>query len=202
MKAILSTSGWAANAAPAVSPSPVTILTTPCGEAGFLDQFAQRRRAQRRLLGRLEHDGAARRQGRAEFPGGHQEGEVPRDDLPDHADRLAGRVAEELAAGHIGHGDGKGLAVDLGGPAGHVAEEVHGQWDVGRPGHGQRLAVVERFQFGELVGVFFQQVAQLPDQTAALRGCHSGPRPRLQRPPGGMNRGVDIGLIARRRNGR
>ena len=92
---------------------------------------------------------------------------------------------------------GNRLAVDLGGPAGHVAEQVDGQRDVGRPGHGQRLAVVERFQFGEFVAVFFQQVAQFPDQAAALRGGHFGPRPRLERPPGRMDRGVDIGLIAR-----
>ena len=33
---------------------------------------------------------------RAELPGGHQQREVPRDDLPDHAERLAQRVGVEV----------------------------------------------------------------------------------------------------------
>ena len=41
VKAILSTSGCAARAAPAVSPNPGTIFTTPSGNAGFLHQFTQ-----------------------------------------------------------------------------------------------------------------------------------------------------------------
>ena len=49
---------------------------------------------QRRLLGRLEDDGAAGRQGRAPLPRLHQQREVPRDDLADDADRLVPRVAE------------------------------------------------------------------------------------------------------------
>ena len=49
--------------------------------------------SERRLLGRLHHDRAAGRQRRAPLPGDHQRREVPRNDLPHHADRLAPRVA-------------------------------------------------------------------------------------------------------------
>ena len=99
VKATLSTSGWAASAAPAVSPKPGDDIHHALREARLLNQLAQPQGAERRLLGRLEHDRAARRQGRAEFPGGHQQRKVPGNDLPHHADRLAERVAEELAAG-------------------------------------------------------------------------------------------------------
>ena len=111
------------------------------------------------MLGRLQHNGAARRQGRAQLPGRHQQRKIPGNDLANHANRLPGRIAEELAAGQVRHGNGKGLAVDLGGPTGHIAEEIDGQRDVGRPGDCQRLAIVERFQFRELVGVLLQQIA-------------------------------------------
>lgn len=49
------------------------------------DQFHQYADAQRGLLGGLEYHAVAGGQGRGEFPGGHQQREVPRDDLADHA---------------------------------------------------------------------------------------------------------------------
>ena len=51
------------------------------GDAGLGDQLGQPQRGQRRLLGGLEHHGAAGRQRRAELPRRHQQREVPRDDL-------------------------------------------------------------------------------------------------------------------------
>ena len=60
VKAILSTSVCAASAAPAVSPKPGTMLTTPAGKPGLLDQLAQPQRGERRLLGGLEHDACSR----------------------------------------------------------------------------------------------------------------------------------------------
>jgi len=59
VKATLSTSGWAASAAPAVSPKPVTAFTTPFRHAGLGDEAGQAQRGQRGLLGRLEHHGVA-----------------------------------------------------------------------------------------------------------------------------------------------
>ena len=96
VKAILSTPGCAASAAPA-SPKPVTTLTTPCGHAGLHAQLGQPQRRQRRLLGRLEHDGAARREHRAELPDRQADRAVPRVDRADHADRLLQRVREDVA---------------------------------------------------------------------------------------------------------
>ena len=85
------------------------------------DEFQQHADAQRGLLGRLEHHAVAGGQRRGQLPGGHQQREVPRDDLPDHAQRLVDVV-------------GHGAVVDLGGgaflgadAAGEVAEVVGGQ---------------------------------------------------------------------------
>ena len=48
-------------------------------EAGFLHQFAETQCRERCLLGWLEHDATARGEGGAEFPGGHQQREIPRE---------------------------------------------------------------------------------------------------------------------------
>ena len=65
------------------------------------DQLHQQHDRGRGLLGRLEHDGVAGGERRGELPGGHQDREVPRDDLADDAERLVEVV-------------GDGVVVDLG----------------------------------------------------------------------------------------
>ena len=153
VNATLSTSLCAASAAPAVSPKPGTTFTTPSGTPGLGDQLAQPHRGQRGLLGRLEHHAVPRRQRRAELPGRHQQREVPRDDLADHADRLAQRVGVPVRARHVRHRDADRVALDLGGPARHVMEQVRGQRHVGGLRHRERLAVIQRLQLGKLVDV-------------------------------------------------
>lgn len=71
--------------------------------------------AQRGLLGRLEHHAVTGGQRWGEFPGGHQDREVPRDDLPEHAPRFMDVV-------------GHSIAVDFGGAdaTGEVAKVVGG----------------------------------------------------------------------------
>ena len=97
VKATLSTSGCLASAAPAVSPKPVTMLTTPSGMPASAISSPKRRRRERRLLGGLEHDRAARGERRRELPGRHHQREVPRDDLADDADRFAQGVGVPVA---------------------------------------------------------------------------------------------------------
>ncbi|MCY1257796.1 hypothetical protein D9M70_59930 [compost metagenome] len=130
--------------------------------AGFQHQFGQLEGGQRGFVGGLEYHGAAGGQCRAEFPAGQQQGKVPGDDGAHHADRLAADVAVELVIGHQRQGRVDGGAFDLGGPAGHVAEEVDGQLHVHDLGHGGALAVVQAFQLGQFLGVAFHQVGQAP----------------------------------------
>ena len=91
-------------------------------EARFQNQFAEAQDGKRCLLGGLQYHRAARSQCRPQFPGGHEQREVPRDDLPDHADRLAQRVSKILRTRCIRHRDRNGRAFDLGRPARHVAK--------------------------------------------------------------------------------
>ena len=103
VNAILSTSGCSTIAAPAVRPSPVTMLTTPGGKPGCRRKLGQRERRQRRLLGRLQHRRAAGADRRRELPRRHQQRVVPRDDLAGDADRLAQREAHRV----VGHRDAR-----------------------------------------------------------------------------------------------
>src|SRR3954447_6934841 len=69
VKAILSTPGWSTSAAP-VSPSPAMTLSPPSGRPRLERELAEAQRRERRLLGGLEDDRAARRQRRGDLPGG------------------------------------------------------------------------------------------------------------------------------------
>ena len=163
------------------------------GNAGFLNQFAEAQRAERSLLGGLEHDRAARGERGAEFPRRHHQREVPRDNLADDADRLAQRVRKILRAVR---GDGDGVAFDLGGPAGHVAEHVHGAGHVGDARDGEGLAIVERFELREFVGVLFDEVGELPDEPAAFGGSHLRPRAAIEGRAGGVDGAIDVLFLA------
>ena len=66
------------------------------GESGFLDQFAQPQRGERGLFCGFQNHGATGGQRRSELPCGHQQREVPGNDLPNDADRLAQRVRRNL----------------------------------------------------------------------------------------------------------
>ena len=52
------------------------------------DQLGQDQDGHRGRFGRLEHDTVTGAEGRGQLPGGHQDREVPRDDLADDAERL------------------------------------------------------------------------------------------------------------------
>ena len=68
------------------------------GKPGFQHQFAHAQRRQRRLLRRLHHHGTTRRQGRPEFPGLHQQREIPRNNLAHDAHGLVFGISEVIAA--------------------------------------------------------------------------------------------------------
>ncbi len=162
------------------------------GHAGLGDEPGQAQRGQRSLLGGLEDHAVASGERRAELPRRHQQREVPRDNLPDHAERLAQRVGVEVRARHVGHRDVDRVALDLGGPAGHVVEQVCGQWHVSRLRHGEGLAVVQRLELGQLVGVLQDQVTDPPDDPPPLRRGHPAPRTLLERPPRRPHSPVDV----------
>ena len=56
-------------------------------QADLAANLGEGERGDRRVAGGLEHDGVAHRQRGGDLPGHHQQGEVPGDDLADHAER-------------------------------------------------------------------------------------------------------------------
>ena len=103
------------------------MLTTPAGSPASSISSPSRSADSGVCSAGLSTTVHAGRERRAELPGRHQQREVPRDDLPDHADRLLARVGEELRPGRGDAGDRDRVALDLRRPARHVVEQVGGQ---------------------------------------------------------------------------
>ncbi len=150
-------------------------------------QLAQPQRAQRRLLGGLEHDGAAGGKRGRELPRGHQQREIPRDDLPADADRLLARVAEHSGLVDRQHVAGRAL-----GPAREVAEMSGSGRDVDDLGELDGLAVVERLELGQLVGVLLDRLGQTGQHARAIGRRCLRPRAALERSTSGAHGAIDV----------
>jgi hypothetical protein len=136
-------------------------------------QLTEQQRRERRLLGRLEDDRAPRRERWGHLPRGHQQREVPRNDLRGHPDRLP--QGEPEVGVRVVRRDRQRAALDLGGPARHVVEHVGRQRHVGRLGHRERLPVVQRLEECELLEVLQDQVTELVNHPAAPPVGHLAP---------------------------
>ena len=89
-------------------------------------------------------------------------------------------------------------ALDLGRPAGHVAEIAGNQRDIDVLGNDDRFAIVERFDFSQRPGVLFNQIGQPEQQTLPLIGPHFGPGRRLEGLTRSAYRAIDIAFGCRR----
>ncbi|MCY1297260.1 hypothetical protein D9M70_466930 [compost metagenome] len=98
----------------------------------------------------------------------------------------------ELLVRHQRHGHLDAAAFDLGGPAGHVAQEVDGQLHVHHPRHLRALAVVQALQLGQLLGVALHQVGEFPQQVLAFARTHAAPRRVVEGLAGGPHGAVDV----------
>src|SRR5437870_8162170 len=157
-------------------------------DLGLLQQLGEEQRAEWRLLGWLEDHAVAAGEGRRELPRGHEQREVPRDDLPHHADRLAQRVAEVLPRKRYL----LSRSIELGHPAGVVAKCGCGQRHVKQQRIVDRLPVVERFELRELVGPLLEHVTDLPQDLRPFRRRQLTPRAAIEGPAGGGNGAVDV----------
>lgn len=113
------------------------------GRQQIADQFDQHADPQRGLFGWLEHDAVTGSQRRSELPGGHQEREVPRDDLPDHAQRLMNVIGNSIT---VDFGSAAFLSTQH---ASEVAEVIGGERDISVEGFADRFAVVPGFGDGQ-----------------------------------------------------
>ena len=160
------------------------------GQAGLVREVGEVRGGQRGPLRRLEDDGVAGRECRADAPRGEHQGRVPGRD--DHRD--AGGVP-----GHV-VGVTPGLELGMAQPVDRVVGEepdVHG--DAGHdptPMRPEQRAVVEGLDLGELLDVRLDGVGEAEEDLAPLLRAH--PRPRRERGAGCGDGRVRLGLSAAR----
>jgi len=169
-------------------------------QAGLLgDQPGQPQHRERGVLRRLEHDRAAGRQGRRDLLGEQRQRRVPRDHRAHHADRLAQREDQVIAA-LVGR---QRLAGQLVGPAGVMIEDVG--HEVRRHGvdlaEAQRDAVVQGLQAEQLAGVRADQVRDRAEHPDPLAGPGARPRALVERPARRAHGAVDVGRAGDRERG-
>ena len=104
--------------------------------------------------------------------------------------------ARYFAPGCVGNRERNGVAFDLRGPSRHIAEEVHGERDVGGLGDVQRFAVVETFDVAELLGMLFEQIGEFPDEASALGRGHAAPGAVVKGIARGLYRLINVFAIA------
>ena len=100
------------------------------GQTGIVRQLGEREGGERRELGGLEDDRAPGGERGSDFPGDHQQREVPRDDLPDDS---RGPVPRELRLQQLR-------------PAGVMVEVTGDERDVDVARFADRLAVIEALE--------------------------------------------------------
>ena len=125
------------------------------GGDDVLGEARQLEHRQARGRGGLEDGAIARRQHGRELPRRHEEREVPRHDLADDPDGLVQHERHHVAGQQVG------LAGVGEQAAGEVAEVVDGVRDVDGARLADGLAVVERLDEGEVLGVLLDDVGDL-----------------------------------------
>ena len=157
-------------------------------EASLVDKLREAQSRHRGLFSKFKHDGTAAGKCRSQLPGGHQEREVPGNDLGDDAYWFPQGVGVKIGTS----GERQTLARYLRGPAGHITEHIDGKGNVGDARYGIGFAIVEGFQFGEFLKVLLKQIAELPKQAPALRRRHTGPCAVVEGTTGCKDGEVDI----------
>lgn len=124
------------------------------GEASLLDELAHVQTRERGLFSSLQDNSVTGGDGRTNLPGPHERGEVPGNDLAANTNGLVAGVGKSLRVGV------NGLAVDLVGPSGVVADTANSHTQV-HLGHGEGLAVVQGLDGRDRLNVPLNQVGKL-----------------------------------------
>ena len=126
-------------------------------------EFHQRQRC---VGGWLHDDGIARRKRRRELPACHGEGEIPRDDLPDHADRFMEDERHGIVIDH------RRTAFPRTEAPCKIAEMVAAERNIRCLRLADRLAVVERLHESQVIGIGINDVCDLQKKILSFdRGC-------------------------------
>ncbi len=159
----------ATSAAPTSSPMPCTTFSTPGGQPGLVREVGEQRARQRRPLGGLEDDGAARRERRRRLPRREHERRVPR---CDH-DGRAGRHADHLVRRPVRRPPALLVALGQLGIAAVVAGAAQDH-----PGTQRALQHrhVDALDASEALDVALDQVGEPSQVRRAARRAERGPR--------------------------
>jgi len=158
------------------------------GDAGVTVDLVELVAEQRALVGGLQDHAIAGGECGRELPARHQDGEVPRDDLTDHAERLVivigDRVLIELAERAFLRADARR----------EVAEVIDGKRNVRGACLADRLAVVDGLDRGDELQILRHAVGDLVEERGALGRRRIAPG--VLRLMGGVERKLDPGPSA------
>ena len=160
------------------------------GQAGFGGDFRQAQRAQGSLAGGLDDDAVAGGKDGAEFPGGHLDGEIPRQDGAHDPERFADDHGDVAGAG------GGNLVILLVGDFGVPAETMDGIGDVHGQAVGDGFAGVEGVEQGQFIEIFFEEVGKMKEKALALGGGAFAPDAFFKGAAGGGDGPVHVGAVA------
>ena len=151
---------------------------------GFVEDVDEPLCEQRRVLGRLQHDGVATHERRAQLPGRDRDREVPGRDGADDAHRHPDAHHELVAK--LGR---RRLAEEAPTLAAHVVAHVDRFLDVAS-GLRLHLPHLTRHELGQLGLVLLEELREAEEHVAALRRGHEPPA--LPRFESGVDRPVDV----------
>lgn len=147
----------------------------PGGNSGFQANLTENQRGQRGGAGWFEYHRISGRQCRCYFPGRHQQGKIPGNDLRADAVRFPQRVIEQRAVHR------NLVAPDLTGQIAVVLEAISRGGDVA-PRFDDDLAGIHRFQTADLVDSLAQQIGDLVQRAAAIQWREATPWTGFERP--------------------
>ena len=124
--------------------------------------LAKRKQAQRGAAGRVNHDGTTGGQRRGDFPSRHQEGEVPRNNLADHADRLA-QYDRQIFLIKLGS-----ATLFTANHTGEIAEMIGSQRNIGGASFTDGFAVIQRFLQSKQFGIFIDYIGDFIQNSRSL----------------------------------
>src|SRR4051812_15854221 len=150
------------------------------GDTRFEQQFSQSQRAEGSLFGGFKDGAIPRGQSGGKFPSGHEQREIPGNDLSDYPYWLPQRKGLKLGARSIGNTDGNGIPLNFCGPTSHIMKNIRSQRNICHAGNCTRFAIIKGFHLGEFVRIFEQQIAHTPNEFASFAGGHPGPGPGLK----------------------
>ena len=132
----------------------------------------------------FKHHAVPGGQRRRQLPCRHEQREVPRDDLPDHAQRLVEMIGDGVVVDFA-------QAAFLGAhAAGEVAKMIDRQRQIGGPGLADRLAVVDRFDRRQGFELLLHPVGDLVEHARAI--SRRGAAPAILGGVGGIERELDV----------